>query len=205
MSLVLTFPGRRLVLAMGDRHGAYQNERSSFVFSVTANNFGHRCSCSSNHSTFRATTSSVNTLNPVNLAWAKRRGYRNVSRVPPSRDQAPITPRPIALTPAWQMERSVRIRRFSRVGRFTQSGRGVGCRMKRRLCRQIRSRMPRKTDHRKEGRTCIGIELGSFWIKRPKGEEQPHDDFLIQRAAGGSFSSVRMLISRQIEAFHYQP
>jgi Protein of unknown function (DUF2934) len=122
MSLVLTFPGRRLVLAMGDRHGAYQNERSSFVFSVTANNFGHRCSCSSNHSTFRATTSSVNTLNPVNLAWAKRRGYRNVSRVPPSRDQAPITPRPIALTPARQMERSVRIRRFSRVGRFTQRG-----------------------------------------------------------------------------------
>ena len=41
--------------------------------------------------------------------------------------------------------------------------------------------------------------------QRPKGEEQPHDDFLIQRAAGGSFSSVRMLISRQIEAFHYQP
>ena len=161
----------------------------------------------------------MNTLNPVNLAWAKRRGYRNVSRVPPSRDQAPITPRPIALTPAWQMERSVRIRRFSRVGRFTQRGRGVGCRTKRRLCRQIRSRMPsersafgreliscgRKTDHRKEGRTCIGIELGSFWIKRPKGEEQPHDDFLIQRAAGRSFSSVRMLISRQIEAFHYQP
>ena len=66
MSLVLTFPGRRLVLAMDDRHGAYQNEGSSFVLSVAAKNFGHRCSCSSNHSTFRATTSSVNTLNPVN-------------------------------------------------------------------------------------------------------------------------------------------
>src|ERR1700733_2272891 len=44
MSLVFTFPGRRLVLAMGDRHGAYQNEGSSFVLGETANNFGHSCS-----------------------------------------------------------------------------------------------------------------------------------------------------------------
>jgi hypothetical protein len=41
MPLVLTFPWRRLVLAMNDRHRAYQNEIAIFGFSVTAKDFSH--------------------------------------------------------------------------------------------------------------------------------------------------------------------
>ena len=41
MSFVLAFPWRRFVLAMRDRHRAYQNEIASFVFSVTAKDFSH--------------------------------------------------------------------------------------------------------------------------------------------------------------------
>ena len=41
MSFVLTFPWRRFVLAMRDRHRAYQNEIAIFVFGVTAKDFSH--------------------------------------------------------------------------------------------------------------------------------------------------------------------
>jgi hypothetical protein len=41
MSFVLAFSWRRFVLAMRDRHCAYQNEIAIFGFSVTAKNFSH--------------------------------------------------------------------------------------------------------------------------------------------------------------------
>jgi hypothetical protein len=41
MPFVLTFPWRRFVLAVWDRHCAYQNEIAIFVFSVTPKDFSH--------------------------------------------------------------------------------------------------------------------------------------------------------------------
>ena len=41
MPFVLTFPWRRFVLAMGDRHRADQNEIAFFVFGITAKDFSH--------------------------------------------------------------------------------------------------------------------------------------------------------------------
>jgi len=41
MPFVLTFPWRRFVLAMRDRHRTYQNEIAIFGFSVTAKDFSH--------------------------------------------------------------------------------------------------------------------------------------------------------------------
>jgi hypothetical protein len=41
MPFVLAFPWRRFVLAMWDRHCAYQNEIAIFAFGVTAKDFSH--------------------------------------------------------------------------------------------------------------------------------------------------------------------
>jgi hypothetical protein len=41
MPFVLTFPWRRFILAMRDRHCADQNEIASFVFGVTAKDLSH--------------------------------------------------------------------------------------------------------------------------------------------------------------------
>jgi hypothetical protein len=41
ISFVLTFPWRRFVLAMRDRHRTYQNEIAIFVFGVNAKDFSH--------------------------------------------------------------------------------------------------------------------------------------------------------------------
>ena len=41
MPFVRTFPWRRFVLAMRDRHRAYQNKIAIFVFGVTAKDFSH--------------------------------------------------------------------------------------------------------------------------------------------------------------------